>query len=299
MIHGWFDEFEHRDLDVDGTSVSCRFGGRPDGPTLMLVHGSPQTHVMWRRVAELLRDDYFLLLPDLRGYGDSAPATDRPDHAGYSKRTMARDLIGVADALGRDRIFLAGHDRGGRVGHRLALDHPDRVAKLCVIDIAPTLDMYEATDVAFATAYYHWFHLIQPSPLPEQMIEGSARAYLHASLGGLGSDGLTHVEPEALQEYERCFTPKTIHAICEDYRASAGIDLDHDRESRGRRDKIQCDLHVVWGQAGVVNRLFQPMALWEAQCAGKVSGEVVPAGHFIPEQLPEQTAEILLTFFNA
>jgi haloacetate dehalogenase len=299
MSLGWFDEFEHRNFDVNGTSVSVRFGGRIDGPTLMLVHGSPQTHVMWRRVSALLRDRYFLILPDLRGYGDSAPATDRSDHVGYSKRTMALDLLGVADLLGRDRILLAGHDRGGRVGHRLALDHPDRLTKLCVIDIAPTLDMYEATDAAFATAYYHWFHLIQPSPLPEQMIEGSARAYLHASLGGLGSAGLGHVEPEALNEYERCFTPKTIHAMCEDYRASAGVDLDHDRESRARAEKIECDVHVVWGQAGVVNRLFSPIPLWQAQCSGSVSGEVVPAGHFVPEQLPELTAEILLRFFDA
>jgi haloacetate dehalogenase len=299
MTTDWFAGFEGRNLDANGMSIFARYGGNPDGPTLMLVHGSPQTHVMWRRVAQLMRDRYFVILPDLRGYGDSAPAGDQPDHSSYSKRVMAQDLIAVADALGRDRFVVAGHDRGGRVGHRLALDHADRVDKLCVIDIAPTLDMYDATNFAFATAYYHWFHLIQPNPLPELMVEGNALGYLHATLGGLGSNGLGHIEPDALREYERCFTPGMIHAICEDYRASAGIDLQHDRESRATGQRIQCDTHVLWGELGVVNRLFDPMSLWQAQCAGTVTGETVSAGHFIPEQLPEQTVDVLHRFFSA
>ena len=193
------------------------------------------------------------------------------------------------------------------MAHRLAVDHPTRVKKLCVIDIAPTLDMYEATDFDFARAYYHWFHLIQPAPLPELMIGGNARAYLHAKLGGWGSQGLGYIEPEALAEYERCFcdpTPNTpglpanIHSACEDYRASAGIDLEHARDSRARGDKIACDTLVLWGERGVVNRLFKPLELWQAQCAGRVSGQAVPAGHFIPEELPELTAETLASFMR-
>jgi haloacetate dehalogenase len=212
---------------------------------------------------------------------------------------MAQDAIGVMDALGRGRFFLCGHDRGGRVAHRLALDHPARVEKLCLVDIAPTLDMYNATDMQFATAYYHWFHLIQPNPLPETMIGANALAYLHAKLGGWGSAGLSYIEAEALIEYERCFcTPEAIHAACEDYRASAGIDLAHDREGRARGDKILCDTHVLWGERGVVHRLFKPLALWQAQCSGEVSGESMPGGHFIPEELPLETAHALATFFG-
>jgi haloacetate dehalogenase len=212
---------------------------------------------------------------------------------------MAQDLIGVMDALGRGNFYLCGHDRGGRVAHRLALDYPTRVNKLCVIDIAPTLDMYNATDMAFATAYYHWFHLIQPSPLPEFMIGGNALPYLHASLGGLGGSGLSHIEAPALAEYERVFTPEAIHTACEDYRASAGIDLAHDRESRERGEKIRCDMYVLWAGRGVVNKFFQPLALWQAQCAGMVSGEALPSGHFISEELPRETAHALAQFFGS
>lgn len=296
----WFEGFEARDFEVNGTSIFARFGGNAQGPTLLLLHGFPQSHVMWHRVVQVLQARYFLVLPDLRGYGDSSKVPGLPDHSNYSKRNMAQDAVAVMDALGRDNFFLCGHDRGGRVAHRLALDHSARVDKLCVIDIAPTLDMYNATNMAFASAYYHWFHLIQPSPLPETMIGGNALAYLHAKLGGWGSSGLGYIEPEALMEYERCFcTPQAIHAACEDYRASAGIDLVHDREGRARGDKIACDTQVLWGERGVVQKLFEPLALWQAQCAGVVSGHAMPAGHFIPEELPLQTADALIQFFGS
>ena len=184
------------------------------------------------------------------------------------------------------------------MAHRFALDHPQRVRRLCVIDIAPTLDMYARTDMDFARAYYHWFHLIQPAPLPELMIGGNAKAYLHAKLGGWGSGGLSHIEAEALAEYERCFCrPEAIHTACEDYRASAGIDLEHDRDSRARGDRIACDTLVLWGERGVVHRMFQPLELWQAQCAARVTGQAMPAGHFIPEELPEATADHLHRFF--
>jgi haloacetate dehalogenase len=295
----WFEGFEARDFEVNGSSIFARFGGNPEGPTLLLLHGFPQSHVMWHRVALALQARYFLVLPDLRGYGDSSKVAGLPDHSNYSKRNMGHDALAVMDTLGRNNFYLCGHDRGGRVAHRLALDHPGRVDKLCLIDIAPTLDMYNATDMAFATAYYHWFHLIQPNPLPETMIGGNPVAYLHAKLGGWGSRGLSYIESEALVEYERCFcTPEAIHAACEDYRASAAIDLVHDRESRARGEKIRCDTHVLWGERGVVHKLFKPMALWQAQCAAVVSGQAMAAGHFIPEELPLETAHALAQFFQ-
>ena len=297
----WFDEFETRHFEVNGASVFARVspGLAADRPVLLLLHGFPQTHVMWHRVAQQLHKDFYLVMPDLRGYGDSSKAPGLPDHSSYSKRTMAQDMVDVMDVLGVTTFGVCGHDRGGRVAHRLAVDHPTRVAALCVIDIAPTLDMYASTNFEFAQAYYHWFHLTQPEPLPETMIGGNAVAYLHHKLGGWGSGGSGHVEPAAMVEYERCFLkPGTIHAICEDYRASASIDLEHDRESRLKGKKIACDTLVLWGSKGVVNRLFKPLDLWQAQCSATVTGEAMPAGHFIPEELPTETAASLRDFFG-
>jgi haloacetate dehalogenase len=256
--------------------------------------------VMWRRVAQRLADRFQLVLPDLRGYGDSTKPPGAADHADHGKRVMAQDLAELMTHLGHDRFGLVGHDRGGRVAHRLALDHAARLTRLCLIDIAPTLDMYAATDQRFATAYYHWFHLIQPAPLPERLIGADAKFYLHSKLGGWGAAGLAHIEPQALAEYERCFcSAAAIHSACEDYRASAGIDLEHDRASRAAGQKITCDTLVLWGERGVVQRLFDPLALWQAQCAARVTGQALPAGHFIPEELPEATAQALADFFRA
>ncbi len=305
----WFEGFERETVTLRGLPVHFRRSADWSNhkPVLVLLHGFPQTHVLWHRVAQQLKDRYRLVMPDLRGYGDSSHEAADAEHAHYSKRAMAQEVIDMLDHLGVQDFYLCGHDRGGRVAHRLAVDHPGRVKKLCVIDIAPTFDMYDATDFSFAQAYYHWFHLTQPAPLPEFMIGGNARAYLHAKLGGWGSQGLGYIEPEALAEYERCFCnptpnakgwPAAIHSACEDYRASAGIDLEHDRESRARGDKIACDTLVLWGQRGVVNRLFKPLELWQAQCAGQVSGQAVPAGHFIPEELPELTAQALADFMR-
>lgn len=295
----WFDAFEARDWEVNGTRLHARVPRTPpDGrPALLLLHGFPQSHVLWHRVVQALQGRFYVVMPDLRGYGDSAKPTGLPDHSNYSKRALAQDMVALMDALGVDQFHLCGHDRGGRVAHRLAVDHAVRVQSLCVIDIAPTVDMYAATDFVFAQAYYHWFHLTQPSPLPETMIGGNPLAYLHAKLGGWGSGGLGYIEPAALAEYERCFAnPDTIHAMCEDYRASASIDLAHDRASRalpGTQGKIACDTLVLWGERGVVDRLFDPLALWQAQCTAKVTGHRVPAGHFIPEELPHETATLL------
>jgi haloacetate dehalogenase len=296
----WFEGFAPRRFEVNGVQLHARAPVAPRGgrPALLLVHGFPQTHALWHRAVQQLQQDYWIVLPDLRGYGDSAQPAGLPDHSNYSKRTMAQDLVDLMDQLGCPEFFLAGHDRGGRVAARLALDHAEKVQKLCVIDIAPTLDMYNATNMDFARAYYHWFHLIQPWPLPERMIGADPKTYLHAKLGGWGSQGLAYIEPQALADYERCFCrPEAIHGACEDYRASAGIDLEHDRASRARGDRIACDTLVLWGERGVVHRLFKPLELWQAQCSATVSGQLLPAGHFIPEELPAETATALKNFF--
>jgi haloacetate dehalogenase len=295
----WFDGFEARRFDVNGGQIFARIGGRAAAPPLLMLHGYPQTHAIWHRVAQRLAPHFHLVLPDLRGYGDSSRPPGAPDHANYSKRTMAQDMVGVMAQLGHTRFALVGHDRGGRVAHRLALDHAHCVSRLSVIDIAPTLDMYDATEQRFATAYYHWFMLIQPAPLPERLLGGDPTYFLHGALGGWGAGGLKHIEPEALAEYERCFgRPDALHASCEDYRASAGIDLEHDRASRAAGHQIGCDMQVLWGERGVVHRLFKPLDLWRAHCSASVVGEVMPSGHFIPEELPNETAGHLLRFLS-
>ena len=300
----WFEGFSPQQHAVNGVQLFARVGGRRSddthAPPLLLLHGFPQTHAMWHRVAQQLAPHFRLVVPDLRGYGDSDKPPGDDDHRNYSKRTMAADLVQLMKQLGHQRFLVCGHDRGGRVAHRMALDFPECVDRLCVIDIVPTLTMYERTDMAFASAYYHWFHLIQPAPLPERMIGGNARYYLHAKLGGWGTDGLDHVEPPALLDYERCFcTAQGIHAACEDYRAGASIDLQHDRVSRQAGLKVACPVHVLWGERGVIHRLFDPLAEWGAVCEGPVTGELLPAGHFIPEELPEATAQALGRFMLA
>jgi haloacetate dehalogenase len=296
----WFEGFECRRVDVGGgLHLQVRTGGRDGAPPLLLLHGYPQTHVLWRRVAQRLQTHFRLVLPDLRGYGDSDTPADQPGHAQQSKRAMAAELVALMRQLGHARFFVAGHDRGGRVAHRLALDHPAAVARLAVLDIAPTLDMYERTDMRFARAYYHWFFLVQPAPHPERMIGADPVAYLRWKIGGWGSQGLAIFEPRALAEYERCFSrPEVIHGSCEDYRASIGIDLEHDRAARAAGQRIGCDLLALWGERGVVHALFDPLALWRAQCAGRVSGHAMPCGHYIAEELPAETAHELLAFFR-
>jgi haloacetate dehalogenase len=299
MSAGWFEGFDAARRQAGEADLFVRTRGRVDAPALLLLHGFPQTHAMWQRVALALAPHYALVLPDLPGYGDSAVAPDEAGHAQASKRRMAAQLHALMGQLGHTRYFIAGHDRGGRVAHRLALDQPNAVRRLALIDIAPTLDMYDATDMAFARAYDHWFHLIQPAPLPERMIAGAALPYLHAKLGGWGSAGLAHIEPRALAEYERCFArSQNIHAACEDYRASAGIDLEHDRASRAAGERIGCDTLAMWGERGVVHRLFDPCFLWQAQCTGRVTPMILPCGHFIPEEQPTATAAALRDFFQ-
>jgi haloacetate dehalogenase len=295
----WFEGFEDTRVQVGEIRLRIRRGGRSGAPPLLLVHGFPQTSAMWHRLARLLGPHFELVMPDLRGYGESDQPAGATDHANYSKRALAQDLHALMAALGHSRYQVVGHDRGARVAHRLALDQPQAVERLAVLDIVPTLDMFEATDQRLASAYYHWFFLSQPAPHPERMIGADPVHYLHWKLGGWGSRGLAAYEPEALQEYERCFSrPEAIHGACEDYRAAAGIDLLHDRSSRAGGVRVACPMLVLWGQRGVIQALFDPLTSWRACCAAEVQGEALPSGHFLAEELPEEVAERLRRFFR-
>jgi len=288
-----FPGFEPRRISTAGAEINLVIGGR--GPPLLLLHGYPQTHAMWHKIAPRLAAHFNVVCTDLRGYGDSAKPPGEADHRAYSKRAMAQDQVDAMRALGFRRFALAGHDRGGRVAHRLVRDHPERVARLAVLDISPTAAMYAKTDKAFATAYYHWFFLIQPYDLPERLIGADPAYYLRKKLGGWGS-AIDHFDRRAYAEYERCFSdPATIHASCEDYRASATLDLEHDAVDAGR--KLNCPLLVLWGTKGVVHRLFDPIADWKS-VANDVRGKVLSCGHYLAEEAPDETYAELLAFFR-
>jgi haloacetate dehalogenase len=292
-----FDGFAQKTLPGDGAQINLVTGG--SGPPLLLLHGYPQTHVCWHRVAPMLADSFTIVAPDLRGYGDSGkPPTDAA-HEPYSKRRMAADLVHVMDQLGFERFFVAGHDRGGRVAHRLVLDHPNAVEKLAVLDIAPTLEMYRATNEKFARTYFHWFFLIQPFDFPERMIGSDPEYYLRTAFyqrhpsGGVASV----VTPEAFAEYLRCFRdPATIHGTCEDYRAAASIDLEHDEADLQKR--LELPLLLLYGAKGRIAQVYDLAAMWRER-ASNVKSQGLPGGHFLPEETPEEVAGSLRTFFRA
>jgi haloacetate dehalogenase len=289
-----FEGFERKRIRISGTEINLVTGG--SGPGLLLLHGYPQTHAIWHKVAPKLAERFTVVATDLRGYGDSGkPPTDAA-HMPYSKREMARDQAEVMSALGIERFSVVGHDRGGRVAHRLARDYRDRVERLAVLDICPTLDMYETTDMAFASAYYHWFSLIQPADYPERMIGADPDFYLAKKMKFL-ADG-TAITKEAMAEYLRCFRdPATIHASCEDYRAGATIDLEHDRADRSER--LDIPIIALWGAEGIIGRLYRPLDVWQAYTNGPVTGGPVPSGHYIPEEAPERLLKELEGFLQA
>ena len=286
-----FPGFEQETARGDDVQIAYAVGG--SGPPLLLLHGHPQTHVIWHRVAPVLADHFTVIAPDLRGYGDSGKPPGDADHGNYSKRVMARDMLLVMRSLGFDRFDVLAHDRGARVGHRLAGDHPDAVQRLVMLDIAPTLAMYEQTTEAFARAYWHWFFLIQPSPLPERLIEADPAAYVTDLMGGRSS-GLAPFDPRALAEYQRCLAePGAARSLCEDYRASATIDLEHDRADRDAGRKLTMPVLVLWGERGVIEKCFHPLDEWR-RVADDVRGRSLPCGHYVPEEAPEQlVAEVL------
>jgi haloacetate dehalogenase len=291
---GMFESFESVRFETDEATINAVRGG--EGPSVLLLHGYPQTLAMWHLVAPLLAESFTVVATDLRGYGDSSKPEGEINHAGYSKRAMAVDQVEVMRELGFDSFAVVGHDRGARVAHRMALDHPERVTKLAVLDIVPTYHVFATADKELATYYYHWFFLIQPYDLPEHLIGADPDYYLRRKLGGWGT-GIDLFAPEAYAEYERCFRdPKTIHASCEDYRAAATIDLDHDEADRDR--KVECPLLALWGERGVVERLYDVREVWR-EYASDVWGRGLPTGHFLAEERPEETAKELISFLEA
>jgi haloacetate dehalogenase len=289
-----FEGFESRRFDAE-VNIHARVGG--DGPPLLLMHGHPQTHAIWHRVAPALAERFTVVALDLRGSGDSARPPASADHAAHSKRAMARDALAVMRSLGFERFAVCAHDRGARVAHRLALDHPGAVARLMLLDIAPTLAMYEGTTEAFARAYWHWFFLIQPAPLPERLIEAGPVAYLRDVMGRRHA-GLSAFDASALAQYERCIAiPGSATSICEDYRASASIDLDHDRADRAAGRRLSMPLRVLWGGQGVVGRCFDVLSLWRA-VAHDISGRAVDCGHYIAEERPDELRAEMQAFFT-
>lgn len=291
-----FDGFTTHRIDHEGVPIHAVVGG--EGPPLLLLHGHPQTHAIWHKVVGELARHFTVVATDLRGYGDSGKPAGLPDHANYSKRVMAADQLAVMRALGFERFRVLAHDRGARVAHRLAVDHPQAVEKLVTLDIAPTLAMYAQTNEAFARAYYHWFFLIRPAPFPETLIETDPELYLRQTMGSR-SAGLAPFTAEALAEYLRCLKlPGAAHGLCEDYRASAGIDLDHDRADIAAGRMVECEMLALWGADGAVEKCFQPLEEWR-KVARRVSGHALPCGHYIAEEIPERLLEEVLPFLRA
>lgn len=290
-----FPGFRRQTVHTAGAAIHTLVGGQ--GPALLLLHGHPQTVACWHKVAPLLAQHYTVVLTDLRGYGDSSKPEGGEQHIAYSKRAMAQDQVEVMRQLGFARFQVAGHDRGARVVHRMLLDHPQAVERAAVLDIAPTATMYAATDMDFAMRYVWWFFLTQPAPLPETLIGANLDYYLqhHIDKQNKTPGAIT---PQAYAEYRRCYTPETLHAVCEDYRAAASIDLAHDAADTDRR--IACPLLVLWGELGVVGRTYDVLATWRAKAApGLVEGGALPCGHYLPEEAPEAVVQAFRRFFRS
>jgi haloacetate dehalogenase len=288
-----FEGFRLETIDADGLPVRARIGG--SGPPLLLLHGNPQTHVMWRKVAPALAERFTVVATDLRGYGLSGKPPSAPDHAPYSKRTMALDQLAVMRRLGYERFLLAGHDRGGRVAYRMALDHPDAVAKLAVLDIVPTGEAFARGGREFGLGYYHWFFFAQPSPLPEKLI-GADPDWFWRWHTARGPD-TGFFDAEALADYLACFrNPETIRAICDDYRAGATIDCEHDRADKQAGRRIACPLLALWGAQAKLEAWYDTLAVWR-EWADEARGRALPCGHYLAEEAPEETARELLGFF--
>ncbi len=284
-----FDGFGLSTIDVgEGVTIHVRHGG--SGPPLLLLHGHPQTHAMWHAVAPRLARDFTVVAADLRSYGDSAKPPTAPDHAPYAKRTKARDQIEVMRRLGFERFLVAGHDRGGRVAYRMTLDHPDRVLGLAVLDTLPTWEHFRRTDMGFAMGYWHWFFMAQPAPLPERLIAADPDAFYLRR-------GANLFAPAALAEYRRCFRdPATIHALCEDYRAGATIDVALDAADRRAGRRITCPVLMLWGGCGPLQKWYDPLAVW-ADWANDMRGQALDCGHYLAEEAPDDTYAALYAFF--
>ncbi len=283
-----FDGFELLSIDAREVQVRVRHGG--SGPPLLLLHGNPQTHAMWHLIAPQLAEDFTVVATDLRGYGDSSKPPTMPNHSSYSKREMAKDQVEVMRKLGFERFSVCGHDRGGRVAYRMALDHPERVVKLAVLDIIPTWEAFRRANMAFGLGYWHWFFYAQPHDVPERFLAIDPDEHL--------LEGRRHLfAPEALEDYLRCFrNPQTRHAICEDYRAAATLDFDHDEADRQARRRIGCPVLTLWGRQGSLEEWYDVVGIWH-EWADDVRGRAIDCGHHLPEEAPEETHAELRAFF--
>lgn len=288
-----FKDFQEAQFTQENIVINYRKGG--SGPPLLLIHGYPQTHVMWHKIADELAQSFTVIASDLRGYGDSSKPTTTENHEPYSKRAMAKDQVDLMKHLGYDEFYLAGHDRGGRVSHRLALDHPSVVKKMIVMDIAPTFHMYTTTDMQFASAYFHWFFLIQPADFPETLIGNSKEYFINKKFKQWGRGQFSE---EAFAEYVRCFTPEMIHGSCEDYRASASIDIAHDQVDLDKGHMIKAPLLCLWGDLGFVGQKYDVIAEWRKWCTD-VTGLKINCGHYLPEEAPKDTLKAMLDFFKS
>jgi haloacetate dehalogenase len=290
----FFSGFKKHRIRTSGATINAVSTG--SGEPVLLLHGYPQTMACWHEIAPELAKKYSVVCADLRGYGGSSKPKGLPDHSNYSKRAMALDMVELMSALGHEKFHLVGHDRGGRVAHRLARDHGKRVQTLTVLDISPTLKMFESTNLAFATAYYHWFQMLQPAPLPEKMLQGIVPFNILGRVGRSEVD-LSAFNKAAVREYVKAFKdPKAIHASCEDYRAAGTIDLVHDR--RDLRKKIRMPVMALWGKRGVIHKMFNCLEDWR-EVAENVSGRAIDCGHFIPEEAPAKTLAEIRRFIRS
>jgi haloacetate dehalogenase len=291
-----FPDFTLEHVAVSAGELRLRRGGK--GPPLLLLHGNPQTHAMWHKVAPELAKSYSVYCPDLRGYGGSLKPPATPDHAPYAKREMAKDLVELMAHFGHPRFRVAAHDRGARVAHRLAIDHPQRVEKLCVMDIIPTLEHFERADMRMALGYYHWFWFAQPHPFPENVICAAPDAWwrAHTSREPKPPD---FFDREALADYLRAIhSPEMIRGMCEDYRAAATIDLVHDRASRAALEKVQCPMLVLWGKKAKIEAWYDALEVWRQYCSATVTGSSVNSGHYLAEEAPGEVLQKLTTFLS-
>lgn len=296
----FFAGFKREQIKTTGATINVVHGGK--GSPVLLMHGIPETHLLWRKVAPVLAQNFSLVITDLRGYGDSSKPPGGADHFGYSKRAMAQDQVEVMQHLGFPKFAVVGHDRGGRVAHRMALDHGERVTRLAILDIVPTYKCYQTVNQDFATVFFHWFLLVQPPPFPETMLGNSAELFLRTMLFRLGGEAPREGLPEwvdqpVYNEYLRCFRdPAAIRALCEDYRAAASIDLTHDKADLDK--KIECPFLVLWSEKGPFHRMYDVLQTWKER-SRQASGKALPTGHFLPEQVPDQLTAELKPFLGA
>ncbi|MGH1417950.1 MAG: alpha/beta fold hydrolase [Hyphomicrobiaceae bacterium] len=298
MDDAFFDGFVLQHVDVGAGKLRLRHSDGMGKPPLLLLHGNPQTHAMWHMTAPTLAERFHVICPDLRGYGGSFKPAASDTHAPYAKREMAGDMARLMTHFGYEEFDVAGHDRGGRVSHRLALDHGARVKRLAILDIVPTLAHFELTDMAFAMGYYHWFWFAQPHPFPESVINAAPDIWFNAHISREPKPP-EFFKPRALADYmEWVRKPETIVGMCEDYRAAATLDLELDRKSRDAGDKITCPLLILWGADARIEEWYDALSIWKEFAVGPVSGHTVPGGHYLPEEAPEEVIQALMDFFD-